>query len=143
MILYPSRRGFIVESGVPRTRTCRSRRAAALPPPAGIRSFTCWSEHETEVAADGRRACEWATVLWSAAPLFFSLIGMQAEAGQSVSAGEERRKREGNNRREKGPRFESGLRNRTPAGNSWRNLICRSVNHRPRNVRVRDRSSSG
>lgn len=94
MILYPSRRGFIVEIGVPRTRTCRSRRAAALPPPAGIRSFTCWSEHETEVAADGRRACEWATVLWSAAPLFFSLIGMQAEAGQGVHRPERRGGRE-------------------------------------------------
>lgn len=101
MILYPSR-GFIVQSGVPRTRTCRSRR---LPPPAQVYALVHSLERaRNRSAGSGRRPCEWATVLWSAAPLFFSLIGMRAEAGQKRSG-----RVASNNRREKWARgFETG-----------------------------------
>lgn len=79
-----------------------------LPPPARVHALVHLLERaRNRGAGSGRRPCEWATVLWSAAPLFFSSsIGMQAEAGQRVSG--RREAEEQNNRREKWARFESG-----------------------------------
>lgn len=65
-------------------------------------------------------------------PAVFLVDRNASWGGPEESIGQKRSGRAGNNnRREKWARFESGLnlRNRTPADNSRRNLICRSVNH--------------
>lgn len=61
---------------------------AGVPPPARVYALVHLLERaRNRSAGSGRRPCEWATVLWSAAPLFFSSIGMQAEAGQKRVSG--------------------------------------------------------
>lgn len=106
-----------------------------LPPPARVHALVHLLERaRNRGAGSGRRPCEWATVLWSAAPLFFSSsIGMQAEAGQRVSG--RREAEEQQSAREMGEVWKR-LRNRTPTDNSRRNLICRSVNQISREMRA-------
>lgn len=128
MILYPTR-GFIVQSGVPRTRTCRPERVFLLPLGYTL-SFTCWSEHETEVPAAGEDRVNGLPFCGLRPRCFSRRSECKLRRARREYRAEEKRK--SNNRREKWARFESGLnlRNRTPADNSRRNLICRSVNHR-------------
>lgn len=132
MILYPSR-GFIVQNGVPRTRTCR-RGAGSSSSRSGTRSRSL-------VGASAKPRCRqrektvwmgYRSVVCGPA-IFFSSIGMQAEAGQRVSG--RREAEEQQSAREMGEVWKR-LRNRTPADNSRRNLICRSVNQISREMRA-------
>lgn len=118
-----------MQSGVPRTRTCRPERVFLLPLGYTL-SFTCWSEHETEVPAAGEDRVNGLPFCGLRPRCFSRRSECKLRRARREYRAEEKRK--SNNRREKWARFESGLnlRNRTPADNSRRNLICRSVNHR-------------
>lgn len=78
-----------------------------LPPPARVHALVHLLERaRNRGAGSGRRPCEWATVLWSAAPLFFFRRSECKPRRAREYRAEEKRK--SNNRREKWARFESG-----------------------------------
>lgn len=97
-------------------------------------SFTCWSERETEVPAAGEDRVN-GLPFCGLRPRCFSLRRSECkpEAGQRVSG--RREAEEQQSAREMGEVWKR-LRNRTPADNSRRNLICRSVNQISREMRA-------
>lgn len=107
MILYPSR-GFIVQNGVPRTRTCR-RGAGSSSSRSGTRSRSL-------VGASAKPRCrQREKTVWMGyrsvvcGPAVFLFVDRNASRGGPESIWPKRSGRTaGNNRREKWARFESG-----------------------------------
>lgn len=133
MILYPSR-GFIVQNGVPRTRTCR-RGAGSSSSRSGTRSRSL-------VGASAKPRCrQREKTVWMGyrsvvcGPAVFLFVDRNASRGGPESIGPKRSGRAKQSAREMGEVWKR-LRNRTPADNSRRNLICRSVNQISREMRA-------
>lgn len=96
-------------------------------------SFTCWSERETEVPAAGEDRVN-GLPFCGLRPRCFSLRRSECKPWRARVSGR-REAEEQQSAREMGEVWKR-LRNRTPADNSRRNLICRSVNQISREMRA-------